>query len=382
MRLTQPLSFSLPSLFSAVLAALLAAEVTATTEHAPIVIAHRGASGYLPEHTLEAKALAYGMRADYIEQDLVLSKDDHLIVMHDIYLDNVTDVAEKFPGRARDDGHFYTVDFTLAELKRLQVTGPFVSAMGRTAPKYTGRFPLWKSRFELATFAEELELIQGLNRSLGYNTGIYPEIKKPYFHRAEGKDISRKVLETLKRYGYTSAQQKVFLQCFDPEELQRIDTRLMPELGMDLPLVQLIAETDWGEKRIQVDGRWSNYDYAWMRTAEGLKKIAAYAEGIGPWFPMLVEKTSPGSGFTPNNLTASAHALGLQVHPYTFRADPQQVPGPIGSFDRLIALFVQEVKVDGVFTDHPDKVRDYLSRSLPGKGSAQSSSVTPARAPQ
>ena len=126
--------------------------------------------------------------------------------------------------------------------------------MGKKVPKYPGRFPLWKSRFELATFAEELELIQGLNQSLGYNTGIYPEIKKPYFHRAEGKDISRAVLEALKRYGYTSAKQKVFLQCFDAEELQRIDTLLMPELNMDLPLVQLIAETDWGEKRVQVDG--------------------------------------------------------------------------------------------------------------------------------
>ncbi|WP_299598507.1 glycerophosphodiester phosphodiesterase [uncultured Microbulbifer sp.] len=357
--------FPAVSLFTALLLSFSPVPASADTELTPIVIAHRGASGYLPEHTLEAKALAYGMRADYIEQDLVLSKDDHLIVMHDIYLDKVTDVAEKFPARAREDGHFYTIDFTLNELKRLQVAGPFVPALGRNTPVYPGRFPLWKSRFALATFDEELELIQGLNHSLGYNTGIYPEIKKPYFHHAEGKDISRAVLETLKRYGYTSAQQKVFLQSFDAEELQRIESTLMPELKMDLPLVQLIAETDWEEKRVKVNGEWTNYQYDWMRTPEGLKKIAGYAAGIGPWFPMLIEEVSSGAGLAPNTLTERAQALGLQVHPYTFRADPQQVPESIGSFEDLLALFVNRVKVDGLFTDQPDKVRDYiLSRSI------------------
>ena len=363
MRPKQTTLHTLPRLFLAISVALASGQVFARAENTPIVIAHRGASGYLPEHTLEAKALAYGMKADYIEQDLVLSKDDHLIVMHDIYLDNITDVANKFPHRAREDGHFYTIDFTLKELKQLQVTGPFVSSLGRNAPKYTGRFPLWKSRFELATFAEELELIQGLNQSLGYDTGIYPEIKKPYFHRAEGKDISRAVLETLKRYGYTSAQQKIFLQSFDAEELQRINNELMPELNIDLPLVQLIAENDWGEKLTRQNGTWEKYDYRWMRTAEGLKKIAGYAEGVGPWFPMLIEKASTGSAFTPNTLTASAQALGLKVHPYTFRADPQQVPGSIGSFEKLLALFVKEVKVDGVFTDQPDKAREYIGKA-------------------
>ena len=364
----RPKQTTLPTLlclFSAIFVALTSGQVFARVEHTPIVIAHRGASGYLPEHTLEAKALAYGMKADYIEQDLVLSKDDHLIVMHDIYLDNVTDVAVKFPRRAREDGRFYTIDFTLEELKQLQVTGPFISAVGRSAPKYTGRFPLWKSRFELATFAEELELIQGLNQSLGYDTGIYPEIKKPYFHLAEGKDISRAVLETLKRYGYTSTGQKVFLQSFDAEELQRIRSSLMPELKMDLPLVQLIAESDWGEKLVQVNDTWEKYDYSWMRTAEGLKKIADYADGVGPWFPMLIEKASTGEAFSPNTLAANAKALGLQVHPYTFRADPQQVHGSIGSFENLLALFVKEVKVDGVFTDHPDKAREYIHKAAP-----------------
>ena len=321
----------------------------------PIVIAHRGASGYLPEHTLEAKTLAYAMRADYIEQDLVMSKDDHLIVMHDIYLGDVTDVREVFPTRARDDGHFYTIDFTLAELKQLRVTGPFISVLGKQVPKFQGRFPLWKSRFQLATFAEELELIQGLNQSLGYDTGIYPEIKKPWFHHREGKDISRAVLETLKTHGYTGRDSKVFLQAFDAEELQRIHSELLPALKMDLPLVQLIAETDWEEKRVLRAGEWVNYDYDWMRTPEGLERISGYAVGIGPWHPMLLDETGEAG-----SLPAEAQKLGLKVHPYTFRADPGQVPEAFDNFDDFVMFYLRRVKVDGVFTDQPDKVRALL----------------------
>lgn len=357
----KPIKPTLRSCLIAVfLTSFLPLDASSQPENTPIVIAHRGASGYLPEHTLAAKALAYAMRADYIEQDLVLSKDNHLIVMHDIYLDNVTDVAEKFPGRARADGHFYTIDFTLAELKRLQVSGPFVSAVSRNFPKYAGRFPLWKSRFGLATFEQELELIQGLNVSLQYDTGIYPEIKKPYFHRAEGRDISREVLKTLKRYGYTSREQKVFLQSFDAEELQHIHNTLMPELEMNLPLIQLIAETEWEEKRVQRDGKWVNYDYDWMLTPEGLKTIAGYADGIGPWLPMLVDEAGGSKPYVPNQLTSTAHQRGLKVHPYTFRADPQQLPDNLESFDDLLSLYLEDVGVDGVFTDHPDKVRKFV----------------------
>ncbi len=354
-----PLLFFLVSIFFTCFQPL---EASSETDSTPIVIAHRGASGYLPEHTLPAKALAYAMRADYIEQDLVLSKDNHLIVMHDIYLDNVTDVAQKFPGRARTDGHFYTIDFTLAELKRLQVSGPFVPAVSRNFPQYAGRFPLWKSHFELVTFEQELELIQGLNSSLQYATGIYPEIKKPYFHRAEGRDISHAVLTTLKRYGYVSRDQKVFVQSFDAEELQHIHNTLMPELEMDLPLVQLIAETEWEEKCVQKDGEWVSYNYDWMRTPEGLKKIAGYADGIGPWFPMLVDEVPGDAPYAPNQLTSTAHKLGLEVHPYTFRADPQQLPDNMESFDQLLALYLNDIGVDGVFTDHPDKVRKFIDR--------------------
>lgn len=145
-----------------------------------IVIAHRGASGYLPEHTLESKALAYGMGADYLEQDLVMTKDDQLVVMHDHFLDGITDVAERFPGRARPDGRYYVVDFTLDEVRSLRMTEPFQLVDGKQVPVYPARFPLWKSSFRIHTFQEEIEMIQGLNKSTGKHIGIYPEIKAPW----------------------------------------------------------------------------------------------------------------------------------------------------------------------------------------------------------
>lgn len=331
--------------------------------HATLVIAHRGASGYLPEHTLEAKALAYAMRPDYIEQDLVLSKDDHLIVMHDIYLDHTTNVAEVFPGRARKDGRYYTIDFTLPELKQLQVSETFVRADDQQAAKYPGRFPLGKSSFQLSTFEEEIELIQGLNHTLGYDIGIYPEIKKPYFHHLEGKDISRKVLATLKQYGYIDRRQKVFLQCFDAEELQRIKRSLMPEIQLNLPLIQLIAATEWGEKQVQADGELVNYDYDWMLEPGGMEKIAGYADGIGPWLMMLAHMED--KQIIPTGLVRRAHARKLQVHPYTFRADSSQIPPATDSFNGLLNVYIERLQVDGIFTDHPDKVVGYIHGHIP-----------------
>ncbi|WP_323846926.1 glycerophosphodiester phosphodiesterase [Microbulbifer magnicolonia] len=327
----------------------------------PLVIAHRGASGYLPEHTLEAKALAYAMRPDYIEQDLVLSKDSHLIVMHDIHLDNTTDVAAIFPGRAREDGHYYTIDFTLAELKTLRVTESFINTEKGQTAKYPHRFPLWQSSFQLSTLDEEIELIQGLNRSLGYDVGIYPEIKKPYFHHREGKDIAALTLAKLKQYGYSGRDRKIYLQCFDAEELQRIRHTLMPRLGMDLPLIQLIAATEWGEKRVETDGIQGNYDFDWMLKPGGLERIAGYADGIGPWLPMLAQVDR--GQLQATGLAQRAREHNLQVHPYTFRADPDQLPEAVESFDRLLHFAIAGLHVDGLFTDHPDKVAAYLAQS-------------------
>lgn len=329
----------------------------------PLVIAHRGASGYLPEHTLEAKALAYAMKPDYIEQDVVMTKDDQLVVLHDHYLDRVTDVAERFPGRARADGRYYAIDFTLAEIKSLRVTEGFnLDKDGNKVAGFPDRFPMWKSRFTVSTFAEEIELIQGLNQTLGYDIGIYPEIKAPWFHRNEGKDISKAVLATLKQYGYRSKTDKVYLQCFDANELKRIHDTLLPAMNMDLKLVQLMAYTDWNETMVYHNGVATPYDYEWMFEQGGMQQVARYADGIGPWKPMLVDDNSSKGNLMIKPLMAEAKAAGLEVHPYTFRADKGRIAPYADSFDEMLDVFYNRVKVDGLFTDFPDKAVSFLQR--------------------
>lgn len=328
---------------SVVLGASLPNAVMAQSDQ-KIVVAHRGASGYLPEHTLAAKAMAYAMGADYIEQDVVMTKDDELIVIHDITLDRTTDVAEKFPGRARDDGKFYVVDFTLAEILTLDVSEGFSMEDGRKQANYGARFPLGKSIFKIHTLAQEIELIQGLNHSMGRDVGIYTELKSPAFHGVNGKDLGMAVLEVLKQYGYTKKTDKVFVQTFEFDELKRVHDTLMPALGIDLPLVQLVG----GDES------------EWMLSAAGVKEIAAYADGMGPEKSMLVSSESTKGNVQVSQFIDFAHAQGLQVHPYTFRLDVGQLPDFAESFEQLLEIYLYDVGVDGVFTDFPDRAMEFI----------------------
>lgn len=322
-------------------------------ETGKVVIAHRGASGYLPEHSMEAKAMAYAMGADYIEQDLVMTMDDQLVVLHDHYLDRVTNVAQIFPNRARQDGRYYVIDFTLDEIRTLSMTEGFTVEGERVSPVYSQRFPLWKSTFRVHTFSEEIELIQGLNKSTGSNIGIYPEIKSPAFHLYNGKDISRAVLNVLKRYEYDKPSSNVFLQSFDPDELKRIKSDLMPALKMNIKLVQLIAMTSWRETLRYKDNSVDNYSYDWMFDESAMEEIASYADGIGPWKPMLVE--AEANKVKSSGMVESAHKAGLLVHPYTFRADKGRIPAFARDFEDLINIYLFEINVDGIFTDFPDR---------------------------
>jgi len=326
-----------------------------------VVIAHRGASGYLPEHSIASKAMAYAMKVDYIEQDLVMTKDDHLVVLHDHYLDRVTNVADKFPTRIRKDGRFYAIDFTLAEIQTLEMTEGFSVNEGMIEANYPDRFPIWHSKFKVHTFADEIELIQGLNKSTGKNVGLYPEIKSPAFHLKNGKDISKAVLLELKKYGYINKSNKVFVQSFDANELKRIKQELMPQLEMSLKLVQLIAMTSWNETVTYKGEEAIPYSYDWMLKPENMKKIAQYADGIGPWRPMLVTESENGSFAQSNGLTEAAQKAGLLVHPYTFRADKGKVPKYAKDFQTLLRFFYFDIGVDGVFTDFPDKAVEVLS---------------------
>lgn len=302
----------------------------------PIVIAHRGASGYLPEHTLESATLAYALGADYIEQDLVLSKDLKLIVLHDIHLETVTNVAVVFPNRAREDGRFYALDFTLAELKSLRVHERTDSDQNQVfSHRYQGQ-----GDFKLATLDEHIELVRNLNRQFDKDVGIYPEIKSPAWHREQGHDISKITVSLLEKYGLNTAHAKVFMQCFDFSESQR----LRNELNLKTPLIQLIADNSWNE---------SATDYDFLQTPEGLVEIAKIANGIGPWIPQIIDlKTGK-----PSDLLKNAHDAGLQVHPYTFRTE--ELAGK--DAETVLKLLFDVIGIDGLFTDFTDIVVRYIN---------------------
>lgn len=289
------------------------------------IIAHRGASGYLPEHTKEATVMAYMQGADYIEQDLVLTKDNHLVVLHDIHIETVTNVEQVFQQRAREDGRYYAIDFTLDELRQLRIHERENSEHKRVfAARYTG-----SANFTIATFSEMVELIGELNRMFGTNTGFYPEIKAPEWHLAENKNIADVLVKTLNSLELNNAQSRIFVQSFEPTSLQY----LKDTLKIKVPLVQLIGSNDWEE---------SSADYTRMQTEEGLREIAKYAAAIGPWLPQIISE----EGFS--DLTSMAKQAGLKVHPYTFRMDV------INNEKKAEELFIALKKhgIDGLFTDH------------------------------
>ena len=295
-------------------------------EPAPTIIAHRGASGYLPEHTLAAKAFAYAQGADYLEQDLVLTKDGTLIVQHDVTLDSTTDVATRFPGRQRANGNFYAIDFTWAEIRQLRVLERFNPKSGKAV--YAGRFPAGVGEFRINTFEEEIAFIQGLNKSTGRKVGIYPEVKLAAWHRQEGQDLSKAMLAVLARYGYATKTDLCYVQCFEYPEL----LRLRNELGWKGRLILLT-----GGKTPLLD------------TDDGLQGIAKVVDGIGPALSAIAE------GRKPTGLVERAHAVGLKVHPYTLRTEA--LPKGFADGKDYFRFLTQEAKVDGLFTDFPDIAR-------------------------
>jgi glycerophosphoryl diester phosphodiesterase len=306
-----------------------------------IVIAHRGASGYLPEHTLPAVAMAHAQGADFIEQDIVMSKDNEPIVIHDLILDNVTNVAEVFPDRKRDDGHYYVADFTLPELRTLQVHERMDAKLGR--PAFPRRFPTDDGLFSLATLAEHIELIQGLNRSTGKNVGLLVELKEPSRALAEGRDMGRVVLETLAKYGYEDRDDKAIIQSFDAVEMRR----LRKELHTELRIVQLM-----NEETLKLP---SNASREQMSAA--LSGVAEYADGVGPSLEMLLSRSRIPGNPQLAELVQLAHAEKLFVYCYTFRTET--VPQQFANFDELVEAF-EAAEIDGFITDFPDKVLECL----------------------
>ncbi len=297
-----------------------------------LVIAHRGASGYLPEHTLPSYALAYALGADFIEPDLVMTRDGHLIAMHDIHLESTTNVALLFPDRKRGDGRYYAADFTLEEVKRLAVSERR-DRLGRAV--FGKRFRTDSKGFQVPTFIEVVEMVQELNRQSGCSVGVYPETKGPSFHDREGLELEKELLRVLAEYGYQGPDAAVFVQSFEPGNLIE-----MREMGTDLPLIQLMGDGTEGQA---------------MVTPEGLDRIATYAHGIGP-SKLLIEKDGEPTG--GRAMVAAAQERGLAVHPYTFRAD--QVGKGHDDFASEVRRFIEVYKVDGLFSDQADQVVELL----------------------
>ena len=300
-----------------------------------MVIAHRGASGYLPEHTLEAVAYGHAQGADHLELDIVATRDDQLVVIHDIHLDRVTNVADRFPGRQREDGRFYARDFDLAEIKTLNARERR-RRDGLTAV-FPKRFPVGIGSFEVPTLREEIKFIQGLNRSTGRDVGIFAEVKKPAFHLEEGVDVSALTLELLDDLGYRTREDNFYLQCFDARETRRIRR----ELDCELNIIQLIEENSANE---------SDTDYDQMRTPEGLAEISQFVEAIGPRITHVVRLNDIDGQAVSTGMVSTAHDLGMKVIPWTFRAE-HLMPG-FDTLGEMVAWF--DESIDGVFTDFPD----------------------------
>jgi glycerophosphoryl diester phosphodiesterase len=301
----------------------------------PIVIGHRGASGYLPEHSTESAAMAHVMDADYIEQDCVLSKDGVPIVMHDFTLNDLTNVEALFPERKRSDGLWYVCDFTMDELRTLRLTERRTASR---AWKNSGtRFPLEQGRFHIATLAEHLELIQGLNRSRGRMAGVYVEVKEPKKHFANGLDASKAILDVLAQYGYNNPDSPIFLQCFDKDEVKRI----RHELKSPLPLIYLLRE---------------------MPSQEEIQEAAGFCDGLGVLLTLVVPGKNADDSPTISPLVTAAHQHGLNVHVWTIRTDA--LPDFTNKTEELLNWLVVDAGVDGIFTDQPDVVVRWRRESL------------------
>lgn len=307
-----------------------------------IVIAHRGASGERPEHTLAAYSLAIEQGADFIEPDLVLSKDGVLVARHENEISETTDVSAKpeFADRKKTkaiDGQqmtgWFTEDFTLAELKTLRAK--------ERLPQLRKANMAYDGQFEVPTFEEILELAKARG------VGVYPETKHPTYFASIGLPHEAPLLALLAKYGHTEKTAPVFIQSFEVGNLQALRGKTK------LRLIQLMDEKGSPPDRMDLS-------YSAMATAEGLKTVAAYADGIGPNKGLVIPRTLLGNLGEATSLVADAHKVGLAVHPWTFRRENYFLPlaQKSGIDPRGIGDVHSEMKaflntgIDGLFSDN------------------------------
>lgn len=315
----------------------------------PIVVAHRGASGYRPEHTLAAFALAIEQGADFIEPDLVATKDGHLIARHEPLLDSTTDVARRPEFAARKttkhlDGKpvtgYFASDFTLAEIKQLRAIQP-----------NRARSHEYDGRYEIPSLEEILELLAREARVLNRPIGLYPETKHPAFHVALGLPLEDRLLEALRRAGLDRADAPVFIQSFESANLQYLRTMT------SVRLVQLfdddIVQYDSTGTRVAAVRPLHYGDPRGGVLPRNMADIAKYAHAVGPWKRHILRDVGEAK-LLQTNLVERAHSVGLEVHAYTFRNEAatlaaQYDKDPLKEYEQFFDL-----GVDGVFSDFPD----------------------------
>ena len=341
-------------------------------ENTPLVIGHRGASGFLPEHTLEAYRLAIKLGADYIEPDLVATKDGVLIARHEPMIGDEdpatrdsTNVADhpEFDGRLTTktlDGFpttaYFASDFTLAEIKTLgakQTRG--------------GRPTEFDGDFKVPTLQEIIRVVKNQSRTRGRKIGIYPETKHPTFH-SEVLDpplpLERRLVNVLKKNGLNRRTARVFIQSFEQSNLKLLNTltpvRLVqlvdandtdPVTGLPTYAAPFDRPYDW---TFSNDPALLARDFGFFATNAGLDEIKTYADGIGPWKVYIIPTTGSGGGTTqtPTDLIQRAHARGLLVHTWTFRDDAFPTSYLGGPVEEYLAFY--RLGIDGVFSDFPD----------------------------
>ncbi len=320
----------------------------------PLVVGHRGASGYRPEHTLASYRLAVQLGADYIEPDLVPTKDGVLVARHESYINETTDVEDhpEFAARrtvktidgVRYDGWF-TEDFTLAELRTLRAT----ERLPQVRPDNTR----YDGRFQVPTFDEVLALAKQLSRETGRRIGVAPETKHPTYFDSLGLSPEEPMLRDLREAGLDRKRSRILIQSFEVSNLRQLDRRT------DLPLEQLLSATGapW-DQQVKETG----VTYADLTTRAGLREVATYADWIGPEKTMVIPRREDGSSGEPTALTGKAHRQGLRVVIYTIRDENQfmateyrsgEGPNAKGDVFAEVSDFL-DAGVDALFADHPD----------------------------
>jgi glycerophosphoryl diester phosphodiesterase len=323
-------------------------------KQAPIIIAHRGASGHRPEHTLSSYRLGMEMGADFIEPDLVLTKDGHLVCRHENEIGGTTDVASKPEFAARKavkiiDGErfegWFTEDFTLAELKTLRAK--------ERLPQLRPANLAYDGQDEIPTFQEVLALIKGKNAPSGKPIGVYPETKHPTYFDRLGLSHDTPLVRAIKAAGLDSADVQIYVQSFEVGNLKRLAALTKAKK------IQLVSADG---SPADVAGQ----TYATMMSDAGLAEIATYAAGIGPQKSMIIPTTAEGTPQPATDLIARAHRAGLALHPWTFRAENYFLPSDLrkgtptdAGFQALAGDIATECQrflalgVDGLFSDNP-----------------------------